>query len=75
MNGLLSSRPSAAALRLAVGGYVLLFVATFVLMLQPVIVGQLRMLFWLILLVSGSALIGALCGLPTAEDFRGRHDG
>jgi hypothetical protein len=73
MNGLLSSHPSPAALRLAVGGYVLLFVAAFLLLLEPVIAGQLRMILWIVVLVSGAALIGALCGLPTAQDFRGRH--
>ncbi|WP_404337820.1 hypothetical protein AB2M62_03395 [Sphingomonas sp. MMS12-HWE2-04] len=51
----------------------LLFVAAFLLLLEPVIAGQLRMILWIVVLVSGAALIGALCGLPTPEDFRGRH--
>ena len=74
MNGLLSSQPSAGALRLAVGGYVLLFVQTFLLLLAPELAGDLRRIVWLVTFVSGASLIGALCGLPRAEDFRGRHD-
>lgn len=74
MNGLLSERPSPAALRLAVGGYVLLFVQTCLLLLAPDLAGDLRKMVWLITAISGAALIGALCGLPRAEDFGGRHD-
>ncbi|WP_447725628.1 hypothetical protein [Sphingomonas koreensis] len=73
MNGLLSEQPSAGALRLAVGGYLLLFVQTFLLLLAPDVAGDLRMIVWLVTLVSGAALVGALCGLPCADDFRGRH--
>lgn len=74
MNGLLSSQPSPGALRLAVGGYTLLFVQTFLLLLVPELAGDLRKIVWLVTLVSGASLIGALCGLPRADDFRGRHD-
>lgn len=74
MNGLLSDRPSPGALRLAVGGYVLLFVQTVLLLLEPQLAGDLRRIVWLVILVSGASLIGALCGLPRADDFRGRHD-
>lgn len=74
MNGLLSEHPSPSALRLAVGGYVLLIVQTFLLLLTPGLAGDLRGMVWLITLVSGASLIGALCGLPRAEDFRGRRD-
>lgn len=74
MNGLLSEHPSPAALRLAVGGYVLLFAQTFLLLLTSELVGDLRRMIWLVTLISGASLIGALCGLPRAEDFRDRHD-
>lgn len=73
MNGLLSEHPSPSALRLAVGGYLLLFVQTFLLLLMPDLTGDLRKILWLVTLVSGAALIGALCGLPRADDFGGRH--
>lgn len=74
MNGLLSDRPSPSAMRLAVGGYLLLFVQTFFLLLAPELAGDLRRMVWLVTLVSGASFIGALCGLPRADDFRGRHD-
>lgn len=67
MNGLLSEHPSPGALRLAVGGYVLLIVQTFLLLLTPDLAGDLRGMVWLITLVSGASLIGALCGLPRAR--------
>lgn len=74
MNGLLSEQPSPSALRMAVGGYVLLFVQTFLLLLRPELAGDLRRIIWLVTFVSGASLIGALCGLPRPDDFRGRHD-
>lgn len=74
MNGLLSEIPSSGALRLAVGGYILLFVQTIGLLLVDELKGELRYVVWLVTFVSGVSLIGALCGLPRADDFRGRHD-
>lgn len=74
MNGLLSHEPSPGALRLAVGGYLLLFIQTFLLLLTPDVAGDLRLMVWLITFVSGASLIGALCGVPRTDDFRGRHD-
>ncbi|WP_342250365.1 hypothetical protein [Sphingomonas sp. OTU376] len=73
MNGLLSAEPSASAPRLAVGGYILLFGATFTALLEPELAGQLRAMVWLVLLVSGMAFVGALCGLPSPQDLGGRR--
>jgi len=57
MNGLLSEQPSPSALRMAVGGYVLLFVQTFLLLLRPELAGDLRRIIWLVTFVSGASLI------------------
>lgn len=64
MNGLLSSHPSPSAIRLAVGGFLLLFVQTFILMLAPGVAADLRAMMWIVTLVSGASLIGALVGMP-----------
>jgi hypothetical protein len=74
MNGLLSDTPSPGAIRLTVGGFLLQFVQTIFLLLAPEIAGDLRMLIWLVTLLSGASLIGALCGLPTARDWRRFRD-
>lgn len=73
MNGLLSNRPSPGAIRLTVGGFLLLFVQTFFLLLAPGVASDLRILTWIITLVSGASLIGALCGFPTTDDGWHRH--
>ena len=64
MRGLLCDRPSPGAVRLVVGGFVLLFVQTFLLMLMPGIATHLRMIIWLVTLLSGASLIVALVGFP-----------
>jgi hypothetical protein len=74
MNGLFSDQPSPAALRLAVGGYVLSFAETFLLLLTPERMGDLRPAVWTVTFVSGASLIGALCGLPRPENLGDDHD-
>lgn len=64
MSGLLSGKPSPSSVRLAVGGFVLMFVQTYLLMLAPGIATHLRMVAWLVTFVSGASFIGALVGLP-----------
>lgn len=64
MSGLLSDKPSPGSVRLAVGGFVLMFVQTYLLMLAPGIATHLRMIVWLMTFVSGASFIGALVGLP-----------
>lgn len=64
MSGLLSDKLSPASVRLAVGGFVLMYVQTYLLMLAPGIATHLRMIVWLVTFVSGASLIGALVGLP-----------
>lgn len=75
MNGLLSSHPSPSAIRLVMGGFLLLFAQTFFLMLAPGIAGSLRAMIWLVTLVSGASLIAAIVGLPDAptEHWRRRR--
>lgn len=74
MNGLLSDEPSPGAVRLIVGGYLLMFVQTTFVLLAPDLAGDLRVMIWLVTLVSGVSLIGALCGLPNADDWRRFRD-
>ena len=74
MNGLLSDQPSPAALRLVIGGFLLLFVQTFLVLLAPGVAGDLRAVIWLVIFVSGASLIAALCGLPYSRDERSRRD-
>ncbi|MCP3732187.1 hypothetical protein M9978_17330 [Sphingomonas sp. MG17] len=71
MNGLVSPEPSPAALRLAVGSYVLLFVELYLAMLRPDLALDLRWIVWLVTFVSGASFMIALCGLPRPEDFGG----
>ncbi|RJG52366.1 MULTISPECIES: hypothetical protein [Sphingomonadales] len=75
MSGLLSGKPSPSSVRLAVGGFVLMFVQTYLLMLAPGIATHLRMIVWLVTFVSGASLIGALVGLPDPPptDWRRRN--
>lgn len=75
MNGLLSDKPSPSAIRLTVGGFLLLFVQTFLLLLAPGTASDLRVMIWLVTFVSGASLIGALCGLPDPpkESWRRRR--
>ncbi|MCP3732755.1 hypothetical protein M9978_20255 [Sphingomonas sp. MG17] len=72
MNGLVSPDPSPGALRLAVGGYVLLFVEFYLAMLRPDLALDLRWVVWPVTFVSAAAFMVALCGLPAPEDFGGR---
>jgi hypothetical protein len=74
MNGLLSDTPSPGAIRLTVGGFLLMFVQTIFLLLAPGLASDLRLVIWLVTFVSGASLIGALCGLPTLEDWRRHRD-
>jgi ABC-type multidrug transport system permease subunit len=64
MTGLLSEKPSPGSVRLVVGGFVLMFVQTYLLMLVPGIATHLRMIVWIVTFVSGASFIGALVGLP-----------
>lgn len=75
MSGLLSHAPSPGSVRLAIGGYVLLFVQTYLLMLAPAVAERLGLMIWLVTLVSGASLVGALVGPPDAPSthWRRRH--
>ncbi|MDK2768435.1 MAG: hypothetical protein KYX69_12035 [Sphingomonas sp.] len=72
MNGLVAPDPSPGALRLAIGGYVLLFVEFYLAMLRPDLALELRWVVWPVTLVSAISFVAAVCGLPTPKDFGGR---
>lgn len=74
MNGLASPDPSPGALRLAIGGYVLLFVELYLAMLRPDLARELRWIIWLVTFVSGASFIIALGGLPNRADLGGRDE-
>lgn len=73
MRGLLSDKPSPGSVRLAVGGFVLMFVQTYLLMLAPGIATHLRMIVWLVTLLCGASFIGALVGLPDPPNTHWRR--
>lgn len=77
MRGLLCDRPSPGAARLVVGGFMLLFVQTILLMLLPGIATHLRLIVWFVTLLSGASLIAALVGFsdppPTGWSRRNGH--
>lgn len=76
MSGLLSDKPSPGSVRLAVGGFVLMFVQTYLLMLTPGFASDRRAIVWILTLIAGASLIGAIVGLPDPPpaNWRGRHD-
>ena len=76
MSGLLSKTPSPGSVRLALGGYVLLFVQTYLMMLAPGVMERLGLMIWIVTFVSGASLIGALVGPPDppSTHWRRRHD-
>ncbi len=75
MNGLLSGKPSPSAIRLTVGGFLLLFVQALLLMLAPGLMLQIRIMIWVVTSLSGVSLIAAVVGLPDppTEHWRRRH--
>ncbi len=75
MNGLLDDNPSPGAVRLVVGGSLLLFVQTSLLMLEPGIASHLRVVVSLVSFVSGASLMFALVGFPDPPptDWRRRR--
>jgi hypothetical protein len=75
MSGLLSEKPSPGSVRLAVGGFGLMFVQTCQLMLVPGIATDLRVIVWTVTFVCGASFFGALIGLPDppSTDRRRRH--
>ena len=75
MSGLLSGKPSPGSVRLAVGGFVMLFVQTYLLMLAPGVAERLGLMVWIVTFVSGASFIGALVGPPDTPTtpWRRRH--
>lgn len=75
MNGLVSSRPSPAAARLAFGGFLLLLVQSLLLLLVPDLDGSVRLLVWVLTPIALAAFVAALIGLPEPPSghWRRRH--
>ena len=76
MNGLASRSPSQSAVRLALGGFLLLIVQSALLLLQPDFDGDVRGLIWVLTLIAVGALVTALIGPPEppADHWRRRHE-
>lgn len=75
MNGLLSSTPSASAIRLALGGYLLLLVLAALVLLAPARSGP-RGAAGVIGLIAWACLVTAIAGVPEAPEKRRRwHHG
>jgi hypothetical protein len=64
MNGLISEAPSPPAVRLALGGALLLVVQSAVLLLAPELGPDLRLLIWVLTPIAIVALILSLIGFP-----------
>lgn len=79
MNGLVSTSPSQASVRLALGGFLLLLVQN-ALLLMGLLMGlgldaNARMLLWVLTPIAASARVVALAGSPEpdSDPWRRRH--
>jgi len=75
MNGLVSATPSPSAVRLALGGFLLLLLESAMLLLSPALDTSGRLLIGFFGLIALAALVLALVGPPDppAEPWRRRH--
>lgn len=75
MNGLASPSPSQSAVRLALGGFLLLIVQSLLLLLAPA--ADLRGLVRVLTLIAVGALVASLIGPPEPPKdlWRRRHEG
>lgn len=76
MNGLVSRSPSQGAVRLSLGGFLLLIVQNALLLLAPELQDDLRGLIWFLSIVAGGAFVASLIGPPDPpkDYWRRRHD-
>lgn len=76
MNGLASNTPSPSAVRLALGGNLLLVVQSLLLLLVPGLGTDVRALIFILTPIAVAALVAALIGLPDppTDYWRRRHE-
>lgn len=74
MSGLLSSAPSAPAIRLVIGGYLIMLIQSALLLLAASLDAHARMLVWTLAPVGLACLFASLIGWPTCGGREGtRH--
>ena len=75
MNGLTSSTPSQAAIRLTVSGFLLMQIQSALLLMSPSLDRESGMLIWIITPIAVSAFVAALIGIPEPPEghWRQRH--
>jgi hypothetical protein len=73
MNGLLSSAPSAPAIRLIVAGYLLMLVQIVLLLLAASLDAHARMLVWTLFPLGVSCFAAALAGWPGGQTPERKH--
>ncbi|WP_454798442.1 hypothetical protein [Novosphingobium lindaniclasticum] len=74
MSGLLSPAPSAPAIRLVVGGYLLMLIQSALLLLTASLDAHARMLVWTLAPVGFVCLFASLIGWPARRSRKGtRH--
>jgi hypothetical protein len=75
MNGLLSQAPSQPAVRIALGGFLLLVVQSLILLHAPDLGSNPRLLIWVLTPLAVAALLTSLIGIPEppAAHWRRRH--
>lgn len=75
LNGLVSQSPSQGAVRLSLGGFLLLIVQNALLLLAPELEDDLRGLIWFLTFIAMAALVASLVGPPEppADYWSRRH--
>ena len=75
MNGLASSTPSQAAIRLTVSGFLLMQIQSALLLMSPSLDRESGMLIWILTPIAVSAFVAALIGIPEPPEghWRQRH--
>ena len=75
MNGLTSSTPSQAAIRLTVSGFLLMQIQSALLLMSPSLDRESGMLIWILTPIAVSAFVAALIGIPEPPEghWRRRH--
>jgi|APAra7269096936_1048531.scaffolds.fasta_scaffold49152_3 hypothetical protein len=73
MSGLLSSAPSAPAIRLVIGGYLIMLIQSALLLLAATLDAHARMLVSTLAPVAFACLFAALIGWPSCGSRKGRR--
>jgi len=73
MNGLISSTPSRSAIRLTVGGFLLMLVQSALLLMSPSLGEEAGKLIWFLTSLGLCAFVAALIGIPEPSEEHWRH--